>query len=262
MILRFLPAAALAAGLVACGGSGGGTGGESSSTTASTTSTTTASTSTQSATGGAGGAVCGDDPSAPDEVLAGSTDPEAGDFTLDEALAGLPDGPGPLRAVIETEQGTLTCVLRDDKAPKGVANFVGLARGLRPWRDPKTSKWVKRRFYDGLIFHRVIAGFVAQGGDPLGTGYGGPGYKFADEISDLTHQPGTLAYANSGANTNGSQFYIAEVALPSLDGKYTIFGECTPVDVVVALTHVNTDSNDRPVVLEHMKKISITRCAP
>jgi peptidyl-prolyl cis-trans isomerase A (cyclophilin A) len=121
---------------------------------------------------------------------------------------------------------------------------------------------VKRRFYDGLTFHRVIPDFVAQGGDPLGTGYGGPGYQFDDEISDLAHHPGTLAYANAGANTNGSQFYIAEVDLPGLDGGYTIFGECAETDVVTALTHVATDANDKPVTPLHLKTVTITRCAP
>lgn len=205
--------------------------------------------------------MCGPDTSAPDEVLAGGSDPLGGVFTMDDALAGLPEGPGPLRAVFDTDLGQLTCVLRPDKAPNGVANFVGLARGIRPWKDPVTKKWVKRRFYDGLGFHRVIAGFVAQGGDPLGTGYGGPGYKFDDEISDLLHLPGTLAYANSGPNTNGSQFYIAEVALPSLDGGYVTFGECSPIAVVVALTHVTTDANDKPLAPLTMKTVSITRCA-
>jgi peptidyl-prolyl cis-trans isomerase A (cyclophilin A) len=181
---------------------------------------------------------------------------------MDDALAGLPEGPGPLRAVLDTDMGALSCTLRPDKAPNGVANFVGLARGLRPWKDPGSSKWVKRRFYDGLTFHRVIPDFVAQGGDPLGTGYGGPGYKFADEISDLQHHPGTLAYANSGADTNGSQFYVAEVDLPNLDGGYTIFGECTPVSVVTALTHVPTDANDKPTTPLHLKSVTITRCAP
>jgi peptidyl-prolyl cis-trans isomerase A (cyclophilin A) len=261
----WIGAAALALpALVACGGSSGGnTGG------ATTTSTSTGggagsggAATGGAATGGTGGAVCGPDTSAPDETLTATSDPAKGVFTMDDALAGLPDGPGPLRAIIDTDLGTLTCELRPDKAPNGVANFVGLARGLRPWKDPKTGKWVKRRFYDGLTFHRVIADFVAQGGDPLGTGYGGPGYKFADEISDLMHHPGTLAYANAGPDTNGSQFYIAEVDLPNLDGAYTIFGACTPVTVVTALTHVPTDSNDKPVTPLHMKTVTITRCAP
>jgi peptidyl-prolyl cis-trans isomerase A (cyclophilin A) len=211
---------------------------------------------------GSGGAECGPDTSAPNEVVPGTTDPAHGMFSMTEALAGLPPGPGPLRAVIETDLGTLTCTLRPDKAPNGVANFVGLARGLRPWLDPKLHKWVKRRFYDGLTFHRVIPTFVAQGGDPLGNGLGGPGYMFADEISDLTHVPGTLAYANSGPNTNGSQFYVTETGQPELDGSYTIFGLCTPVSVVASLTHVPTDANNKPLTPLPMKTVTITRCAP
>jgi peptidyl-prolyl cis-trans isomerase A (cyclophilin A) len=243
-----LPATALGAlaALIGCGGtSSGGAGGGATSS---------------SGTGGA--AACGPDTSAPNEVLPDTSDPANGAFTMTEALAGLPGGPGPLRAVIDTDLGTLTCELYPDKAPNGVANFVGLARGLRPWLDPKTNKWVKRRFYDGLLFHRVIPMFVAQGGDPLGTGYGGPGYTFADEISDLKHVPGTLAYANAGPDTNGSQFYIAETSLPTLDGSYTIFGLCSPVSVVTDLTGVPRDSQDKPLTALHMKKVDITRCAP
>lgn len=209
---------------------------------------------------GTGG--CGPDTSAPNEVLTNTTDPAQGVFTMADALAGLPQGPGPLRAIIDTDEGTLTCILRDDKAPMGVANFVGLARGVRPWKDPKLKKWVKRRFYDGLLFHRVIPMFVAQGGDPLGTGFGGPGYEFADEITDLLHHPGTLAYANTGPDSNGSQFYIAEVDLPGLDGKYTTFGECSPASIVPLLTGVMVDANDAPVTPLHMKSVTITRCAP
>lgn len=199
----------------------------------------------------------------PEEDLGGGADPEAGDFTLDEALAGLPAGPGPLRAIIETELGTVTCELFDDIAPIGVANFVGLARGTRPWKDGGT--WVKgHRFYDGLLFHRVIDDFVAQGGDPLGTGFGGPGYSFGNEVATETHSPGTLAYANTGQpNSNGSQFYIvAEVATPGLDGDYTIFGRCEPVDVVKAMTEVATDGDDKPLEDLHSLSVQITRCAP
>ena len=108
-------------------------------------------------------------------------DPAKGKFTLEEATKGLP-GSGPLTAKIETTQGTFTCELYDKQAPITVANFVGLARGLRPWKDPKTGQWVKKPYYDGLIFHRVIPGFMIQGGDPLGVGTGNPGYRFADEI--------------------------------------------------------------------------------
>jgi peptidyl-prolyl cis-trans isomerase A (cyclophilin A) len=202
-----------------------------------------------------------DDVASPNETLSVTSDPEGSAFTLDKALAGLPPGPGPLRAIIDTDLGVITCSLNTDKAPIGVASFVGLARGQRPWQDPKTNKWVKRRYYDGLLFHRVIPDFVAQGGDPLGTGSGGPGFKLPDEISDLSHVPGALAYANSGPNSSGSQFYITETALTELDGDYTVFGLCTPLSVVVKLTHVETDM-DRPVKDLHMKTISITRCAP
>ncbi len=252
----------------ACGGAvhstSGGSGSSSASGSGGTSSTTTSGTggaTATTATTGAGGA-CGPDVAAPDEVLPDATDPAMGTFTLDQALAELPDGPGPLRAVIDTDLGALSCALRPDKAPNGVANFVGLARGRRPWKDPKLNKWVRRRFYDGLLFHRVIPDFVAQGGDPLGTGFGGPGYKFADEIAGLTHLPGTLAYANSGANTNGSQFYICEKAQPQLDPKYTIFGQCDPVSVVTSLTHVPRDAKDKPLTDLHMKTVTITRCAP
>ncbi|HVY45427.1 MAG TPA: peptidylprolyl isomerase [Minicystis sp.] len=250
--------------LAACGGDAGSGGGSG---------TTTTSSGSGGGAGGSGGAPCGADPPGMDQVLDATSDPEHGHFTMDQALDGLPDGPGPLRAIIDTDLGTLTCTLRPDVAPIGVANFVGLARGKRPWLDPTTKKWVLRRFYDGLLFHRVIPKFVAQGGDPLGTGYGGPGYAFGNEIGDLHHVPGTLAYANSGPGTisNGSQFYVTETKQPSLDGGYTIFGLCSPVSVVSKLTHVPTDTStntctgtclDRPVTPLHMKTITITRCAP
>jgi peptidyl-prolyl cis-trans isomerase A (cyclophilin A) len=213
--------------------------------------------------GGAGGVGgCGEDVKAPEEVLPDTTDPEGGNFTMAEALVDLPQGPGPLRAIIETELGTLTCELFPDEAPIGVANFVGLARGRRAFKDQETEKWVKRRYYDGIIFHRIIDNFVIQGGDPLGTGYGGPGYQFVNEDTPFTHVPGTLAYANSGANTNGSQFYIAETAQPGLDGGYTIFGECGPLDVISALAAVPTGANDKPLTDVHMQTVTITRCAP
>ncbi|WP_437674150.1 peptidylprolyl isomerase [Sorangium sp. So ce131] len=234
----------------------GGTGGEGGGGTSSSASTTGGN------AGGGGGMECGPDVDAPEEVLAGDTDPEAGMFTLDEALADLPEGPGPLRAIIETDKGALTCELFPDEAPNAVANFVGLARGRRPWLDPATGSWVKRRFYDGLTFHRVIPEFMAQGGDPLATGEGWPGYEFADEISARKHRAGTLAYANAGADTNGSQFYVTEVVTDWLDGAYTIFGQCAPVEVVTELTHVETDANDKPVVALGLNKVTITRCAP
>jgi len=203
---------------------------------------------------------CGPDGPGPDEDLGTGPDPAGGVFSLDEALAGLPDGDGPLRAIITTEHGAVTCTLEATMVPNAVANFVGLARGQRPWRDPATGSWVKRRFYDGLIFHRIIDDFMIQGGDPLGTGMGGPGYDFADEITSLVHTPGTLAYANSGPNTNGSQFYITEVTTAWLDGGYTIFGYCEPLDVIQTLAALPTNASDKPLTDVHMQTVEITRC--
>ncbi|MBK8257719.1 MAG: peptidylprolyl isomerase [Polyangiaceae bacterium] len=249
------------------GGSAGsgattGTGGTSSGGTGGATTGTGGTGGATTGTGGTGGVICGDDVTPPNEVVPGATDPEQGDFTMDEALVDLPEGPGPLRAIIETDLGTLTCTLFPNQAPIGVANFVGLARGRRAFKDTGTNQWVRRPFYDGLTFHRVIPDFVAQGGDPLGTGFGGPGYKFINEIAGLTHKPGTLAYANAGANTNGSQFYVCETAQPQLDSVYNIFSECEPVSVVTALTHVPTNSNDKPLTPVYIQRVTITRCAP
>jgi peptidyl-prolyl cis-trans isomerase A (cyclophilin A) len=214
------------------------------------------------ATGGAGGSgvACGSDTSNPNEVVPGGVDPETGTFTLDEALDGLPEGDGDLRAIITTPYGDITCKLEPAKVPNGVANFVGLARGKRGWYDVSTSEWVRRRYYDGLIFHRIIDDFMAQGGDPLGMGTGGPGYKFADEITDLVHETGTLAYANSGPNTNGSQFYITETKTDFLDGGYTVFGYCSPMSTIEQLTATPTGAGDKPLMDVVMSKVEITRC--
>lgn len=212
---------------------------------------------------GTGMTVCGPDVDATVVADLGvTTDPEAGSFTLAEALADLPRGPGPLRAILETDLGTITCILHPTEAPVGVANFVGLARGRRAWKDPFTKKWVQRRFYDGLTFHRVIPGFMVQGGDPLGTGIGGPGYTFKNEIAGLHHAPGTLAYANAGPDTNGSQFFITETDQRGLDGGYTIFGSCTPRDVVPKLSAVPRDADDKPRLPLRLKTVAITRCGP
>ncbi len=138
-------------------------------------------------------------------------------------------------ATFTTTEGTFTIRLFDAEAPKTVANFVGLAEGTKEWVDPRTGQKVKRPFYDGLVFHRVIAGFMIQGGDPLGDGTGGPGYTFDDEFSPkLKHdRPGLLSMANRGANTNGSQFFITHVATPWLDGKHSVFGKVTKgMDIV------------------------------
>jgi peptidyl-prolyl cis-trans isomerase A (cyclophilin A) len=140
-----------------------------------------------------------------------------------------------------------------------VANFVGLARGTRPFCDEKTKKWEKKAFYDGLTFHRVIPGFMIQGGDPLGVGRGGPGYKFDNEdLPDLIFdKPGVMAMANAGRNTNGSQFFITEAPQPPLDHGYTIFGQCDPVTLVAKIAGVPRSPGDKPVTDVVMKKVTI-----
>ena len=192
-------------------------------------------------------------------------DPAKGKFTLADATKGL-KGPAsaPLVAKIETTMGTFTCQLYDKQSPMTVANFVGLARGLRPWKDPKTSTWVKKPFYDGLIFHRVIPGFMIQGGDPLGVGRGNPGYKFDNEDTpDLTFdKPGLLAMANAGRNTNGSQFFITETLQPALNHGYTIFGICDPVSLVTQIAGVERQPGDKPVKDVAMTKVTISRGKP
>jgi peptidyl-prolyl cis-trans isomerase A (cyclophilin A) len=165
-------------------------------------------------------------------------------------------------AIIMTTVGNMTCTLFPDKAPIGVANFIGLANGTKDWTNPASgAKMHGKSLYDGTIFHRVIPNFMIQGGDPAGNGTGDPGYKFKNEVADdLTFdKPGRLAYANSGPDTNGSQFYITEVATPHLNGKYTIFGQCDDATVVLVkqIARMATDpSNDRPfrpVKITHIK---------
>ena len=157
-----------------------------------------------------------------------------------------------LLARIETSLGTLNCELYADKAPMTVANFVGLATGKKPWRGP-TGVQTSKPFYDGLVFHRVIPGFMIQGGDPTGTGSGDPGYEFGSEPAQgLEMSPGTLAMANAGPTTNGSQFFVMEGARPDLVGKHTIFGKCLELDVVQKITHTAT-TGDRPNVPVTMK---------
>jgi peptidyl-prolyl cis-trans isomerase A (cyclophilin A) len=155
------------------------------------------------------------------------------------------------RAIIDTTAGKITCTLFPDKAPIGVANFIGLAEGTKDWISPVTHQ--KKHgvpLYDGTIFHRVIPDFMIQGGDPAGNGTGDPGYQFKNEVSsDLKFdRPGRLAYANAGPDTNGSQFFITEVAYPSLNGGYTIFGQCDDASVALVkqIARMGRDSNDRP----------------
>ena len=165
-------------------------------------------------------------------------------------------------AEIETTAGNITCTLFPDKAPLSVANFIGLATGTKDWKDPKTGKMMKGvPLYNGTIFHRVIPNFMIQGGDPAGNGTGDPGYQVKDEVSSglKFDQAGRLAYANSGPNTNGSQFFITEAPADYLDGHYSIFGQCQDVDVVKKIARLARDPrNDRPYDPPKIIKIKIS----
>ena len=167
-------------------------------------------------------------------------------------------------ATIKTSKGSINLVLFPEKAPNTVANFVGLAEGTKDWVDPKTAKTVTgKSLYAGTIFHRVIKGFMIQGGDPLGSGMGGPGYKFADEQTGESYTRGTLAMANSGPNTNGSQFFIMHTDY-QLPPNYTVFGRIDASDsaslkTVDAIATVKTDANDRPVDKVIIESIVIDR---
>jgi peptidyl-prolyl cis-trans isomerase A (cyclophilin A) len=162
-------------------------------------------------------------------------------------------------AIFETSQGDIVCKLFEKETPNTVENFIGLAEGTKEFTDPKSGKKTKRPFFDGLMFHRVIPQFMIQGGCPLGTGTGGPGYRFADEFhASLKHnKPGKLSMANSGPNTNGSQFFITVAATPWLDNRHSIFGEVVEgQDVANKISESPRDSSDRPrtpVTLKHVR---------
>lgn len=169
-----------------------------------------------------------------------------------------------LFANFDTSLGTIRIRLFEDKVPKTVANFVGLAEGTLDWTDPKTREKKKQPYYNGTIFHRVIPNFMIQGGDPTGTGTGGPGYRFADEFHpELKHnRPGLLSMANAGPNTNGSQFFITTVPTPHLDNRHAIFGEVVSgQDVVDQISKVSRDGRDRPREDVVLKTITIERSA-
>jgi len=165
-----------------------------------------------------------------------------------------------LYAVLDTTEGEITCELFPDKAPKTVANFRGLAEGNKDFTDPNTHQKTKRRYYDGLVFHRVIPKFMIQGGCPIGQGTGGPGYNFEDEFSKDLHfdRSGRLAMANSGPNTNGSQFFITVAPTDWLNDRHTIFGQVIQgQDVVEKIVNVPRGRNDKPQTPVVMNAVTI-----
>ena len=162
----------------------------------------------------------------------------------------------------DTTEGSFTVKLFEAEAPNTVANFVGLAEGTKEWTDPTTGQKKTAPFYDGIIFHRVIDGFMIQGGDPLGKGYGGPGYKFGDEFHpSLKHnRDGLLSMANAGPNTNGSQFFVTLAPTPHLDNRHSIFGVVEDgMDVVRKIGKVRVGAQDRPVTDVVINKVTIER---
>ena len=163
-------------------------------------------------------------------------------------------------ATLETSKGPIRVRLFPDTAPKTVENFIGLATGTKPWRNPSTGTEETGPLYDGTVFHRVIPDFMIQGGDPLGNGRGGPGYQFEDEVGGPHRfdRPGYLAMANAGPGTNGSQFFITQVPTPWLDGKHTIFGEVVAgMEVVDAIAAAPRDAHDRPLEELRLEQVVI-----
>ncbi|MFC5865555.1 peptidylprolyl isomerase [Acidicapsa dinghuensis] len=189
-----------------------------------------------------------------------------------DSSAQLPDSPTPTaaalihpngpRVVFDTSMGRITCQFYQAQAPKTVANFIALAEGTKDWTDPTTHKVMHNKpLYDGTTFHRVIPDFMIQGGDPAGTGMGDPGYQFADEFDPNLNfdVPGRLAMANSGPNTNGSQFFITEAPYDTLNQHYSLFGQCDDagVEVVKAIARVQRDSDDKPLTPVVLRKVTI-----
>jgi len=177
------------------------------------------------------------------------------------ATAVFPNGP---TLVMDTSMGRITCQFFQKQAPNAVANFIGLAEGTKDWTDPATNKVVHhKRYFDGTTFHRVIPQFMIQGGDPTGTGTGNPGYTFDDEFDPNLNfdVPGRLAMANSGPNTNASQFFVTEAPVDSLNQHYTIFGQCddSSVAVVKTIARVERDGNDKPLTPVILQKVTIVR---
>ena len=190
-------------------------------------------------------------------------DPEASEFTLEEATAGLQGQGEVLWAMLKTPRGVLECELFADKVPGTVANFVGLSRGVRPIYDKAGDTWVKRPYYNNTTFHRVIPGFMIQGGDPTATGTGNPGYVIEDEIRpDLIHDSaGLLSMANKGPNTGSAQFFVTLNPTPHLDGLHAVFGRCTEDGTRLAddIALVPRADGDKPREPELLEAITIVR---
>jgi peptidyl-prolyl cis-trans isomerase A (cyclophilin A) len=204
-------------------------------------------------------------PPPPPRTGTAGPDPLGGKFTLADATKDLP-GTGPLTATIDTSMGKISCRLYDDKAPNTVANFVGLATGKRSWLDPNSNAWTNKPAYDGTTFHRIIKGFMIQGGDPKGNGSGEPGYTIPDEMwPGAKHdRAGLLCMANRGKNTNGAQFFITDSdgdSVKNLDryGTYTIFGECGPIPVIQTISATKTAPGDRPITPVTINSVKISR---
>jgi peptidyl-prolyl cis-trans isomerase A (cyclophilin A) len=191
-------------------------------------------------------------------------DPQGGKLSLADATKGLAKS-GVLAAHIKTSMGSFYCDLFADKTPNTVANFVGLARGMRKFWDAEKLAWVARHYYDGTTFHRVIPGFMIQGGDHTGTGRGGIGYTIPDEMHPTLHhdRAGQLCMANRGPNTNEAQFFITEGAAPHLEGSYTIFGQCEPATLVQRIARVPQSGapDNQPLTAVTIEQIEIRRIA-
>ncbi len=209
-----------------------------------------------------------------DTVFAQQSNPSSPSTSSSQSSQDLPDSPGTQvqaapqptgpTAVFDTTMGRITCKLFSKEAPETVANFIGLADGTKDWTNPDSKqKMHGKRLYDGTTFHRVIPGFMIQGGDPLGSGMGDPGYYFKDEFTPNLNfdVPGRLAMANSGPNTNGSQFFITEAPDEDLNQKYNIFGQCddSGVLVVKSIARVERNATDKPLDPVILKKVTIVK---
>jgi peptidyl-prolyl cis-trans isomerase A (cyclophilin A) len=191
-------------------------------------------------------------------------DPEGGEFTLEEAVEGMPLD-GDLVAEIRTPLGTIICDLHADRAPNTVANFIGLARGKRSFWDPEAGEWVQRPFFRDLPIFRVVPGYLIQSGDPLGDGSGRIGYTIPDEIHETLRshdRAGQLCMASYGRNENGAQWFITDGPSPDLDGGYPIFGQCVQTEIVERIARVPQDGEDnRPITPVLVERVLIRRVA-